>query len=119
MLMKESVNGRTYYYGVQLQSLEMKFNKTEKYHDIEDAFEFDVWNKVRQEDGFLCRNQNHTDCKWIDENLECQQVGSFNWTIQVNFRLFWQLCTKKNWKKVGNALTKIQPRDLKFACQIH
>ena len=101
MLMKESVNGRTYYYGVKLQRLEMKFDKREKYIDNGDDFEFDVWNTVRQEDGFLCRNQNHTDCKWIDENLECQEVGSFNWTIQVNFGLLWQRCRKKigkEWK---------------------
>ena len=42
---------------------------------------FNDWNSWRQADGFLCRNDN--DCNWLNNNLECQPVRDFGWSINV------------------------------------
>merc|ERR1712223_1073758 len=44
---------------------------------------FNTWNRWRQADGFLCRNDK--DCTWLDDNLECQKVGNFGWSINPNW----------------------------------
>ena len=43
--------------------------------------DFNTWNRWREADGFLCRTDNH--CNWLDENLECQQVEEFGWTVSA------------------------------------
>jgi hypothetical protein len=37
---------------------------------------FNDWNRWREQDGHLCRNNN--DCNWLDRNL---QVGGGGWGI--------------------------------------
>ena len=64
--------------------------KTDSQHSIEIIsilgynsrdWSFNDWNSWRQADGFLCRNDN--DCIWLDNNLECQPVRDFGWSINV------------------------------------
>jgi len=43
------------------------------------GYGFNDWNRWRRADGFLCRNDR--DCRWLDDNLECDTVGNFGWTI--------------------------------------
>ena len=45
------------------------------------GYTFDKWNKWRQTDGFLCRNNN--DCKWLDKNLDCLSE-TLSWTPNVS-----------------------------------
>merc|ERR1711971_357954 len=43
------------------------------------GYNFNTWNTWRKADGFLCRNDN--DCTWLDNDLECQKVRDFGWSI--------------------------------------
>ena len=45
------------------------------------GYNFDKWNKWRQNDGFLCRNNN--DCKWLDKKLDCMSE-TLSWTPNVS-----------------------------------
>merc|ERR1711887_456165 len=57
------------------KKLNEKFNKKKK---ADDHFTYNSWNKWRQADGMLCRNDN--DCNWVDEDLKCM---SYNVTIRT------------------------------------
>merc|ERR1712008_470291 len=53
--------------------------------DFDDPnIDFNTWNRWRETDRFLCRTDN--DCNWMDENLECQQVEEFGWTVSADYR---------------------------------
>merc|ERR1711971_611744 len=67
-LKKAALIGVGVYAGYKLTKAAAKFAN----FDDPDT-DFDTWNRWREADGFLCRTDNH--CNWLDENLECQQVG--------------------------------------------
>eukprot|EP00092_Neocalanus_flemingeri_P035959 GFUD01039152.1.p1 GENE.GFUD01039152.1~~GFUD01039152.1.p1 ORF type:complete len:195 (+),score=49.27 GFUD01039152.1:81-665(+) len=37
------------------------------------GWEFNDWNRWREADGHLCRNNN--DCNWLDRNLQCEDYN--------------------------------------------
>ena len=39
-------------------------------HRSQPRYNFEEFNSWREADGFLCRNS--TDCKWLDESLNCE-----------------------------------------------
>ena len=97
-LKQAALIGAGAYVGYKLGKAKEKFSNRKKLHkgvdidfDFGDNFDFDDWDQARQRDGFLCGNDGH--CKWLDDKLECQKVGGFEWTIQVscsNDQMKWQ-----------------------------
>ena len=78
-LKKAALIGVGVYAGYKLSKATAKFaNRVFEDPDID----FDTWNRRREADGFLCRTDNH--CNWLDENLECQQVEEFGWTVSAD-----------------------------------
>jgi len=77
-----AVVGAVAYAGYQVGKMEGKFSN---YHwdNTHSEYNFETWNKWRQADGFLCRND--TDCNWLDDYLECQKVGDFGWSINSDW----------------------------------
>ena len=64
ILAKDSVKGIGVYSVQQLEKLLLKFPK----ENLE--YTFDDWNKWREEDGLLCRN--NSDCTWVNEQMYCK-----------------------------------------------
>merc|ERR1711976_37693 len=81
-LQKAAVVGAVAFTGYQVGKMEGKFSN---YHwdNGHSEYNFETWNKWRQADGFLCRND--TDCNWLDDYLECQKVGDFGWSINSDW----------------------------------
>merc|ERR1711971_1035332 len=78
-LKKAALIGVGVYAGYKLTKAAAKFANFD-----DPDIDFDTWNRWREADGFLCRTDNH--CNWLDENLECQQVEEFGWTVSADYR---------------------------------
>jgi len=52
------------------KKLKEKFNKKKQ---VDENYTFNSWNKWRQADGILCRNDN--DCNWLNEDLKCMRYN--------------------------------------------
>lgn len=65
-LKKAAVIGAVAYGGYQIGKLTGKFGSW----GSRGSWGFNDWNKWREIDGFMCRDDN--DCKWIDQKLDCQ-----------------------------------------------
>ena len=76
-LKKAALIGAGVYVGYKLTKAASKFANFD-----DPDIDFNTWNKRREADGFLCRTDNH--CNWLDENLECQQVEEFGWTVSAD-----------------------------------
>jgi len=76
-LKKVAVVGAVAYGGYQIGKMTQRFSNFGWGHN--QGVNFNTWNRWRQADGFLCRNDN--DCTWLDDKLECQKVGNFGWSI--------------------------------------
>ena len=81
VLEKTKVNGLKLNNSHQVTELKSRFldffwTENVPKHDFQD------WNKWRENDGFLCRNDN--DCKWLGYKMECQIVADFDWEIDVS-----------------------------------
>merc|ERR1711971_746226 len=81
-LKKAAVIGAGAYYGYKLTKTAAKFSSFVWGYNSQD-WSFNDWNSWRQADGFLCRNDN--DCNWLNNNLECQPVRDFGWSINSNW----------------------------------
>merc|ERR1712013_966626 len=75
-LKKVAVLGAGAYSAYKAKKMAKKKKKS-KFHidlDIEeqgdDDYMFNDWDKWRQADGFMCRDDN--DCNWLDEDLRCE-----------------------------------------------
>ncbi|XP_040573869.1 uncharacterized protein [Lepeophtheirus salmonis] len=66
-LKKAAVIGAVAYGGYKVGQLTSRFSNFG--HSNNMGYGFNDWNRWRQQDGFLCRNNN--DCVWIDPSLEC------------------------------------------------
>ena len=62
-LKKALVTGVGVFTAVQLAKLSLKFPKKNL------GYKFDDWNEWREEEGFLCRNNQ--DCSWVDTRMDC------------------------------------------------
>lgn len=71
-LKKAAVIGAVAYGGYQLGKLSGRFNNYGGGYDggYGGGYGFNEWNRWREIDGFMCRNDN--DCNWIDNRLYCQ-----------------------------------------------
>ena len=77
---KAAVIGIGVYAGYKLAKATKKFTK-KVFKDPN--LDFATWDRNRQADGYLCRDDSH--CNWLDRNFECQTVKDFSWTPIVSF----------------------------------
>jgi len=64
-LKKAAVIGAVAYGSYQIGKATARFA-----HWSHSGWGFNDWNRWREQDGHLCRNNN--DCTWLDRNLECE-----------------------------------------------